>query len=54
MVTDAGVKVTFATTAGVTVIGVEPLSPSLAAVIVALPAETAVTRPLLETVATLD
>src|SRR5256712_3185176 len=48
----AGVTVTDATGAGVTVIAEVPLWPSLVAVIVAEPATFAVTRPLLLTVAT--
>src|SRR6266576_2798309 len=48
----AGATVTVATGTAVTVIALVPLLPSLVAVIVADPAETAVTRPLAETVAT--
>src|SRR6266852_1910592 len=47
-----GVTLTDATGTGVTVIVAVPLCPSLVAVIVAVPAPTAVTRPLAFTVAT--
>src|ERR1041384_3775229 len=51
MLADAGLTVTVATGTGVTVVAAVPLLPALVAVIVAEPTATAVTRPLLFTVA---
>jgi hypothetical protein len=54
MVAVGGLTVTVATGASVTVTVVDPVLPSLVAVIVAVPGLTPVTTPLVETVATPD